>query len=101
MIIYTTNILAVPLLLVVWAIDMFLGLSALRLLMGRNHALKNHPAGQALVYLTDPIHQAVAQRLAAWRGRPLPSWASWTILIIAATAVQQLLVGVIMIVSSH
>ena len=59
MIINTTNILAAPLLLAIWAIDIYIFLVCLRLLLSR---FAGNPAAQVcqgLRVITDPLPMAV------------------------------------------
>ncbi len=99
MIIYTTNILAGPLLLIIWAIDMCLFVVLLRLILGRLQNTRNGAFCQSLSQLVDPIPQAVAHRLTCWRGRPVPAWVAWATAIVGVLVIQHLLVWIAISVS--
>ena len=86
-----TGILAAPLLLAAWALDMYLFLCSVRLASG----LLRHPAAAkvraALQPLTDPLSEALSRRLSARFGRPLRGWVPWLLVFLMGMVLRQLL----------
>ena len=79
--IYTTNIFAVPLVMLIWAIDVGLLVAPLRLIIGHLPATRSSVLAKALGELVDPILQRVDRSLAVRRYWPSPPWLSWVIVI--------------------
>lgn len=91
MIIHTTNILTGPLLLGIWAIDIYLFLAAARLVLGRLSSTCNGRVCLALKLFTDPIPGRVLQRLQQRRASPVPLWQPWVIVLGSAVVIRHLL----------
>ena len=91
MIIYTTNIVAAPLLLTLWALDVYLFLTVVRLVLGRIRNPKVIRVSLALVPLTDPLPNALSHWLLARRSKPVPLWLPWAIVMVAVVVFRQLL----------
>lgn len=92
MIFYTINMLVVPLILLIWAIDLYLFTASLRLILGQLSAARSSVLCQALRELVDPIPNRVESWLTAWRHRPTPGWVSWVIVISAVMVARHFLV---------
>jgi uncharacterized protein YggT (Ycf19 family) len=95
MIIHTTNILAAPLVMLIWAIDVYLFLVCIRLLLGRIDTASAAKVCHGLRSITDPLPMAVQRAVAQRRGRPVPSWAAWLIVILATVTCRCLIVGLL------
>ena len=95
MMVYTTNILAVPLVLLIWALDLYLFLAAARLLAGRFSGQKAAQLCSGLQPFTDPMPHAVERWIASRTRRSIPTWLPWGIVIVAAMFVRQSLAWVI------
>jgi len=92
MIIHTTNILALPLILAVWCIDMFLLLAAIRFVLSKIAAAQTGGLCLTLQRVTDPIPTAVHRRLMRQRTTPIPGWLPWLIVILACLVFRHLLI---------
>ena len=92
MIIYTTSPFAAPIMLIIWAIDTYVFLASLRLVIGRVLDPVQNPFFRCLRQCTDGLPQIVDRWLTAWRHHSPPSWLSWGIVIGAGFVVRQLLV---------
>jgi len=92
MIIYTTNILALPLMVLIWTMDMFLVLSAIRLVLGHLSNARARGARAGLQRITDSVPEAISGWLSRRRQKPVPPWLPWLIVFIAAFLVQHLLI---------
>ena len=95
MIVYTTNILVVPLILSIWAIDFYLFAASVRLILGQLSATRSSVFCQALRELVDPVPARVESWLTVRRRRPIPSWISWVIVIGVGLVARHLLVLII------
>jgi uncharacterized protein YggT (Ycf19 family) len=98
MIIHTTNILVAPLLLAAWALDVYVFLACLRLLLGRFAGPAATNVCQGLGVITDPLPLAVGRVLARRSAAVLPSWLPWLIVILAAVILRYALVGLVLLV---
>ena len=91
MIIYATNILVSPLLLMVWFIELYLLLVAARLILGKLPGLGAARIATGLQPLTDVIPHAVDRWLAKQTDRAVPTWLPWGIAILGGLAIQHVL----------
>ena len=89
-------ILASPLILLVWLIDSYLFLASLRLVLGNIAATTHSPFCRGLRSFIDPIPQAVAQYIANHRGRPLPPYLPWLIVLGTGIVVRHVVLGIIL-----
>ena len=91
MTIHASNIFAAPLVLIIWAIDCYVFVSVIRLLLGCRQGQASK-ARLALQNITDPIPQAVHRWLSArWAVPPRP-WLPWLIVLVTAAIVRHVLV---------
>ena len=88
MIVYSTNILFLPCLLLMWAIDMYLLLAALRWLLVM---LNPNPITQSFQRLVDPLPRKIEQWLTARYGT-VRGWVPWLIVIGGLFMLRHLLV---------
>ena len=89
MLVYTNNILLLPVLLAAWLVNGFLFLATARFIL-----LNTVGAGRfthALAQLTDPVPDAVEKWLTRKHGRPPQRWVTWLILTAALLIVQHML----------
>lgn len=100
MIIYTTNILAAPLILVVWCIDIYLLMASLRLFLGNFHSKQCITIRLALQKFTDPLPQTLSIWLSTRCGKSLPNWQSWFLVIAGSLVVRHLMVLLVFAVSA-
>jgi hypothetical protein len=99
MIIQSTNILAAPLLILLWAVDVYLFVVGLRLLLGQLSVTRNGRFCQALQEIVDPLAQRLNQKLFAWRDRPTPRWLPWASVIVGCLVARHLLLLIAVSVS--
>lgn len=92
--IYTTNILILPLLILLWTIDVWVLAASIRLILGQLSMTRSSRLCRALEEIVDPIPHRIDRRLTSWRRRP--PWLSWLIVIGAGLAARQLLVSVLL-----
>ena len=93
MTVYYIHILALPVLLLISSIDLWMLLASVRLIMGWIPAAGR--ACQGLSRLTDPVPQAVRNWLSAKLSRPVPVWLAWLLVGLALMLIRQLLVCMI------
>ena len=93
--IYTTNILAVPVILLIWSLDLYLLLVAARLVAGRISGQKAVQLCSCLQLFTDGPPHRVERWIAGRTERPIPSWLPWLVVVFVAMFVRQLLAWVI------
>jgi len=89
---YTTNILALPLVLIVWAVDMYLMLMLAYAVTGK---LSGERVGQlrtCLGQFIEPVPQAVGHWLGQHTAKPLKQWVSWAIVAFVGLVIRHLLI---------
>jgi hypothetical protein len=94
-----TNILALPLALLLWSLDAFITLASARLILGQLAADWAGRASRGLAPLTDWAPDSLRRLVVSWFKRPLPSWAVWATVIGAALVLRNVLVGTLLAVS--
>jgi len=97
MIIHSIDAFAVPPILVAEAVEAYLLMVLLRLILGRFARVQSHPRYLALQQLTDDIPRALDKWLAAKRQQANPQWLPWVIVIVTLLLVRQCVVGIIMV----
>ena len=93
--VYTTNILALPLILIIWALDMYLFLLMVYSVLTRLSGERARQLCLCLKPLTDPLPQAVRRWLGQHTSKPVKQWVPWAVVIFAGLIVRHLLVVVI------
>ena len=96
MFIYTTNVLAGPLVLAAWAIDLYLALVGLRFLLARCAGGRAQTACQGLKVITDPLPAAIGRWLVSRNRGPRRAWLPWLVVIAAAVFLHHLLLWLTM-----
>jgi len=77
MIITPLNLLTLPVLLMTWALDIYLWMTCLRLVLGRFIGVQGTALYAGLCELTDPVRNTVDRCLSmVWR-RPAAGWLLW------------------------
>jgi hypothetical protein len=92
--IYITNPLILPLIILIWSADAWLWLVSIRLLLGRIVSADNS-VYNALRCLTDVLPEHVNRCLAKWSDRSLPRWIPWLITFIGLIALRHMLLQLI------
>ena len=95
MIIHTTNIFAVPLVLVIWLMDVFVFLACMRLILGRITGEWPSRVASGLAPITDPIPRALGSYIDSRRQRAVPSWAPWLCVLGGAVMARYMSLAVI------
>ena len=85
------NILYLPLILAIYAVDTYLLLAAIRLAMDRF----NNRFIDALRQVVDPVPQRVIAWLATRGVRPVRRWAVWLLVFVALIVLRHLLLWVV------
>ncbi len=96
--VYTTNILAVPLVVAVWAVDMYLMLLLARVVLS---GLSNSRAGKLhdrLRPLTDPPMMVVQGCLERHSTRPIKRWVPWAVVVTCGITVRHMLIAVLALI---
>lgn len=97
--IITTNILALPFVLLLYFLDAFITLASARLILGQLAADWAGRAATGLIPLVDWAPELLRRLIVNWFKRPLPSWAGWVIVIGAALVLRHILVGTLLATS--
>ena len=94
---YTTNILALPLVLTIWALDMYLFLLMVYSVSTRLSGKRASQLCSCLKPFMCPLPQAVRRWLGRHTATPVKQWVPWAVVIFAGLIIRYLLV--LMIVS--
>lgn len=95
--IYTTSILALPLILLVWFVDVYLLLMTVYAVIGRFPGERAGQLRMCLGRFVEPIPQAVERWLKRNTAKSVKRWAAWAIVIALGVVVRRL--AALMIVS--
>ena len=95
MLVYTTNILYLPIILAIWIIDFHVVVSGIRLIASQIDADWARRGCAKLAPFTDPVHRAVSRFLGAKSPKLLPSWLTWLVLLFVAVLLRQALFWII------
>ena len=92
---YTTNILAVPLVLTIWAVDVYLFLLLARGILSHLPSERTNRLRSCLEQLTEPLLQIVKRRLQRHAAKPIKPWVPWAVIALAVLIIRHLLVMLI------
>ena len=95
MIVHSSNIIAAPLAMAVWLIDIFVFLACMRLILGRITGEWPGRVASGLAPITDPIPRALGSYVNSRRQRAMPSWAPWLCVLGGAVMTRYMLLSVI------
>jgi uncharacterized protein YggT (Ycf19 family) len=95
MMIYTTNVFAAPLIMVVWAIDVYVFLLSLRLLLSQLPSALDSRFCRGLGLFTDPVVETVRRWLFKCRRKPVANWMPCLTVVFAGLIVRHLLIWVV------
>ena len=95
MIIRTTNILAGPLVIFIWAIDIYLFLACIRLILSRLPGTQNSRLCQGLKLFTDPIVQIAHSYLLKFSRESVPGWMPWLVVLSIGVIGRHVLIWII------
>jgi hypothetical protein len=90
MVVHTSNILAGPLLMIIWAVDIFVFLVALRWALARTSNVSAVRIRASLQAIADPLPAALNSWLIRKRRRAVPGWLPWALVLTGAIVVRQL-----------
>lgn len=93
-----TNILALPLILLVWVLDAYLLIAFVRLVLSRVSGMQSKPLYLSLQQLTDGIPSRVNRWIAGWRDVSNPSWLPWLVVLVSLIVIRHLVVWVLVTV---
>jgi hypothetical protein len=93
----TTNILALPLVLCIWAVDLYLLMACARLILGKWSGETAARICHGLKPITDPLPMAIRRWLQGHRGNLIPGWVPWAIVIGAGLVLRHLLIALVFV----
>ena len=91
MVFYTTPLIAGPLILLLFFLDLYVFLTVARLVLGQFHAVEPTAAFMAMRTVTDPIPDSLGRWLATKRSKPTPRWLPWLLVIMASLLIRHVL----------
>ncbi len=94
--IFITHIFNLPLLILIWLIEVYLFLAAARLILAKIPSARQTRFYRQVKLLTDPFPNFVSQSLAKWSHASMPSWLAWVIVILLGCFVRQILVWMVL-----
>lgn len=96
MLIFSTNPAALLPMAVIWALEVYLFLTALRLITGRLSGEWARRTCVALQPITDPGPQAITRWLSARWTNHVPGWVPWALVVVAAVLGQHVLAALVL-----
>jgi len=91
MVVRTLTILLLPLMLLTWAIDVYLFLACIRLGCSLFRGVTAARLRDTLRPVTDPLPEAISRWLAGHLKKPVPLWLSWLLVFLLGMVLRQLL----------
>ena len=89
--VYTTNILALPFVLLAWAVDMYLLLVMVYVVAGKLSGERASRVRQYLEQFARPMPQAVRRWLERRTAKPVKQWVSWVVVALIGLVIRHLL----------
>jgi uncharacterized protein YggT (Ycf19 family) len=93
---FVTNLFILPFQILIWLIEAYLFFSAMRLVMSRSQNARQTHFYHQMKLLTDPLPNLVTRALGKGSATSRPSWLSWTIVILAACVLRQMLISMVL-----
>ena len=87
-----SNLFNLPLLILIWLIEAYLFLAAVRLIVARIPNARQTYFCQNLKLLTDFVPEALSRKLLKWKDKSIPSWLAWFIVILSGFILRQALI---------
>ena len=91
MIIQTSHLLAGPLVMLIWTIDIFIFLVGIRWFLAKARSSLAVQVRSGIQALSDPLPTVVGAWLAKTMHRAAPRWLPWVIVVTGAITIRQLL----------
>jgi len=99
--IFITNPLALPLLILIWSLDAWLWLVAIRLIIDKVPSNKLVHIRQGLRQFTDPLLNVTGEWMSYLAKRPIPTWLMWILTILMAMIFRHVLLVMVMALKSN
>lgn len=90
-----SNIMLIPLCMLVACIDAWLLLASIRWLLSRYHSPRSTRICLALQQVTDPVPELAGSIISGRGKRHSPAWVSWVLVIAAALLVRHIILAVV------
>ena len=94
--IYITNIWVLSLVVIVWAINTWLFLAGLLLILRYLPAARDSPIHLGLQQCVDPVVLAVRCRIEQWWGKAVHPFVPWGVCILGALVVRNVLIQILL-----
>lgn len=98
MIVMPLSLMTIPIVLVIWALDSLMFAAMLRVLFINAHHTHLKAASHAVAF-TDALPKYVHVVMVTHFGKPVPTWAAWSIAMISMAVLRGLLIAVLTVVS--
>ena len=93
---FATSLFNLPFLILIWLIEGYLFLSAVRLVLSRGNTTRQSHLYHQVKLLTDPLPNLIKRLYAKHTKVTAPTWMAWLVVIILACVVRQLLVSMVL-----
>lgn len=90
-----TSLFNLPFLILIWLIETYLLLVAIRFLLAAIPALSHSHVHQKVKLLTDAAPDFVGRHLSQWTDSAVPAWVPWVIVVLSACMLRQLLISIL------
>ena len=90
--VYITNLFNLPLLILIWLIELYLFLATARLIVATIPSAQKTYFYQHLKLLTDFVPETLSRKLAIWKDKSIPLWLSWFIVLVSGFIIRQALI---------
>lgn len=96
MVIYT-NPITLPILVLIWSMDAWIWLAAIRIFLCRVESSYASQISRAIAQVTDPITELVSRTIRHFTPRRLPQWLLLLVTALAMITVRQLLLSIVLL----
>ena len=90
--IYISNLFNLPLLIIIWLLEVYLYLATARLIVAKIPSARQSHFLQQLKLLVDFVPNALSQKLVKWKDKTIPSWLAWFIVMLSGFILRQALI---------
>lgn len=91
--IFIANPFVLPLLVLMWFIDIWLWLASIRLILDQLPSFRTGSICQYLKQLTDKLPQVIGRSVSKWIQKQMPPWLTWVVTVASLIMIRHLVLS--------